>query len=109
MGRYVLFGFAGLTGQKGVPKMKALIEFASVPLIYPPSMVTKNVTLSGFNLYFLIDKIGYVQQTMHKLLAWYNKGLVRPLIGAEYPFEKIQEAHQFLQSRQSIGKVVVTI
>ncbi len=109
MGRYVLFGFAGLTGQKGVPKMKALIQFASVPLIYPPSMVTKNVTLSGFNLYFLIDKIGYVQQTMHKLLAWYNKGLVRPVIGAEYPFEKIQEAHQFLQSRQSIGKVVVTI
>jgi NADPH:quinone reductase-like Zn-dependent oxidoreductase len=109
MGRYILYGFAAAAGPKGVPKFKALVESASFPLIYPPAMVSKNVTLSGFNLYFLFDRIDYLQQAMRKLLAWYDKGVVRPVIGAEYPFEKIQEAHQFLQSRQSIGKVVVMI
>ena len=109
MGRYVLYGFAAIAGRKGVSKIKALIESASVPLIYPPSIVSKNVTLSGFNLYFLFEKVEYLQQAMQKLVAWYDKGIVRPVIGAVYPFEKIQEAHEFLQSRQSIGKIVVTI
>jgi len=109
MGRYVLYGFAAAAGPKGIPKLKALIESASFPLIYPPSIVPRNVTLSGFNLYFLFDKLAYLQQTMRKLLGWYDKGVVRPVIGAVYPFEKIREAHQFLQSRQSIGKVVVTV
>ena len=109
MGRYILYGFAAAASPKGVPKIKALVESASFPLIYPPSIVSRNVTLSGFNLYFLFDKVDYLQQTMRKLLGWYDKGIVKPVIGAVYPFEKIQEAHQFLQSRQSIGKVVVTI
>jgi NADPH:quinone reductase-like Zn-dependent oxidoreductase len=109
MGRYVLYGFAAAAGPKGVPKLKALVECASFPLIYPPSIVPRNVTLSGFNLYFLFDKTDYLQQAMRKLLAWYDKGVLRPVIGAVYPFEKIQEAHQFLQSRQSIGKIVVTV
>ncbi len=109
MGRYVLYGFAAVAGRKGVSKIKALIESASVPLIYPPSMVSKNISLIGFNLFFLFDKVDYLRQTMRELLSWYAKGIVRPVIGAAYPFEKVQEAHEFLQSRQSIGKVVITI
>jgi NADPH2:quinone reductase len=72
-------------------------------------MVSKNISLIGFNLFFLFDRVEYLQRTMRTLLAWYDKGVVRPVIGAVYPFEKIQDAHEFLQSRQSIGKVVVTI
>lgn len=109
MGRYVLYGFAAVAGRKGVSKIKALVESASVPLIYPPSLVSKNISLIGFNLFFLFDKIEYLQKTMRQLLSWYDKGIVKPVIGAVYPFEKIQEAHNFLQSRQSTGKVVITI
>lgn len=109
MGRYVLYGFAAVADHKGVRKLKALREAVSIPLIYPPLIISKNVTLSGFNLYFLFDKVDYLHQVMRKLLDWYDRGVVRPMIGAVYPFEKIQEAHEYLQSRQSIGKVVVTI
>ena len=109
MGRYVLYGFAAAASPKGVPKIKALVESAAFPLIYPPSIVPRNISLSGFNLYFLFDRIAYLQQAMRKLLVWYEKGIVRPVIGGEYPFEKIQEAHRFLQSRKSIGKIVVTV
>ncbi|MCX6133553.1 MAG: zinc-binding dehydrogenase [Ignavibacteriales bacterium] len=109
MGRYVLYGFSAVAGRKGVPKVKALIEAASVPHIYPPSLVSQNVSLMGFNLYFLFDRVDYLQETMAMLMSWYKKGLVRPVVGAVYPFEKIREAHTFLQSRQSVGKVVVTV
>ena len=109
MGRYVLFGFAAVADKKGVPKMKAVIEVASTPLIYPQSIVHRNVSLMGFNLYFLLDKASFLQKTMKKLLGWYAKGVLKPVVGAVYPFEKIQEAHEFLQSRRSVGKVVVTL
>jgi len=108
-GRYILFGFAAIAGKKGVPKLKAALEVLSTPLIYPPSMVTKNVSLMGFNLYFLMDETEILRSAMRTLMHWYEKGIVRPVIGAVYEFDKIPEAQAFLQSRKSIGKVVVTL
>ena len=109
MGRYVLFGFAAVAGERKVNKVKALGEILSVPLIYPPSLVTRNVSLMGFNLYFVVQKAAYLRKAMDQLLRWYEKGILRPVVGTVFPFEKIVEAQEFLQSRKSIGKVVVTV
>ena len=109
MGRYVLYGFAAVANERGVNKFKALQESISVPLIYPPSMVTKNVSLVGFNLFFLSQKTEYLRKAMTQLLQWYEKGILRPIVGSVFPFDQIVEAQRFLQSRKSIGKVVVTV
>lgn len=109
MGRYVLYGYAAVVSGKGVRKIKALREAISVPLVYPPSMVTKNVSLMGFNLFFVTDKIAYLRKATQQLLRWYEKGILRPVVGAVYPFERLADAQRFLQSRRSVGKVVVTI
>lgn len=109
MGRYVLYGFAAIANERGVNKLKALQEVISFPLIYPPSVVTKNVSLIGFNLYFTAQKTRYLRAVMKRSLRWYEKGILRPIIGATFPFDKIVEAQKFLQSRKSIGKVVVTV
>ena len=109
MGRYVLYGFAAVANERGVNKFKALQESISVPLIYPPSMVTKNVSLMGFNLFFLSQKTEYLRKAMSQLLQWYEKGILRPIVGSVFPFDQIVEAQRFLQSRKSIGKVVVTV
>ena len=109
MGRYVLFGFAAVAGDRGVNKLKALQEAISIPLIYPPSMVSKNVSLMGFNLYFLAQKTKYFRKTMEHLLKWYAKGILRPMVGTVFPFDKIAEAQAFLQSRKSVGKVVANV
>jgi NADPH:quinone reductase-like Zn-dependent oxidoreductase len=109
MGRYVLYGFAAVATDRGVNKLKALQEAISVPLIYPPSLVTKNISLMGFNLYFLAQKTKYLRKAMEQLLRWYEKGILRPMVGSVFPFDRIAEAQAFLQSRQSVGKVVVTV
>ena len=36
-------------------------------------------------------------------------GTLRPKIDSVFPFERTYEAHERLHSRQSIGKVVVTV
>lgn len=109
MGRYVLYGFAAVADHKGIGKLRAARESLSVPLIYPPALVSKNVSLMGFNLYFLMEKKQYLKTALKILFRLYDRGVLRPLIGAEYPFHKIADAHRFLQSRKSVGKVIVTM
>jgi NADPH:quinone reductase-like Zn-dependent oxidoreductase len=109
MGRYVLYGLSSIADRRVVKKLKALRELAAVPLIFPPTLVSKNVSLMAFNLYFLMDRGAYLQRAMRYLLRLSGQRRFRPIIGAEYPFEKIVEAHYHLQSRKSVGKVVLTV
>ncbi len=36
-------------------------------------------------------------------------GSFRPLIDRTFPFEKISEAHEYMQSNQQVGKIVITV
>jgi NADPH2:quinone reductase len=67
------------------------------------------VSLTGFNLFFLMHKTEYLRSTLQEMLKLYQKRVLRPVIGAKYPFERIAEAQAFLQSRKSAGKVVVVL
>ncbi len=109
MGRYVLFGFASVTGERRLNKLKAVREALAVPIVFPATLPSKNVGLFGFNLYFLSHKTEYLRSVWCKLVEWYDKEMLRPVIGKIFPFEKIPEAHGYLQSRKSVGKVVVTL
>jgi NADPH2:quinone reductase len=77
------------------------------PWIYPPSIVSKNVSVSGFNLFFLTHKVEYFGGVLRELFKLYEKKVLKPVIGAKFPFDQIAEAQAFLQSRKSFGKVVV--
>ncbi len=109
MGRYVLFGFAAVTGERKISKLVALREVLAMPWIFPPSIVSRNVSLMGFNLYFLAHKVEYFREMAKRLLGWYQDGIVRPFIGSTFPFDRIADAHAFLQSRKSFGKIVVVL
>lgn len=109
MGRYVLYGFASVTSQGALNRIKMLTEAARVPLLYPPNFVSKNISLMGFNLYFLSHKTEYLKQARKALLRLYQRKVLRPHIGTVFPFDDIVKAHKFLQSRKSIGKVVVDL
>ena len=109
MGRYVLYGFAAVSGNRSVSKVRALRELVSIPWIYPPAIVSKNVSLAGFNLFFLMDNVKYLTRALRELLKLYEKKVLKPVIGGRFPFSQIAEAHAFLQSRKSFGKVVVVM
>ncbi len=107
MGRYVIFGFASVTGRSTISRIKALGESLRMPLIFPPSLVSKNISLAGFNLYFLAHKHAYIRGIMKTILRWHAEKKIRPLLGRTFPFHQVVEAHSFLQSRKSIGKVLI--
>ncbi|MBI5464807.1 MAG: zinc-binding dehydrogenase [Ignavibacteriales bacterium] len=109
MGRYILFGFASVTGRSRINRLRAVKEILAVPLLYPPNIVSKNRMFAGFNLYFLSHKTEYFKRAFENILEWRAAGIVKPVIGRVFAFDQMAEAHAVLQSRQSIGKVVVQV
>ncbi len=109
MGRYVLYGFAAVTGKGGLNRLRMIKEAVQVPLVFPPSIVSRNVSLMGFNLYFLTHKVRYLKGATRQLLGWYEKRIIAPSFRSTFSFDDIPRAHEFLQSRKSIGKVIVEV
>jgi synaptic vesicle membrane protein VAT-1 len=109
MGRYVLYGFAAVTGKRTYSKLKALKEVLAAPVLFPHFLLSRNISLSCFNLYFLSQKSDYLKNVLRLILDWQANGIVKPVIGARYSFDKIADAQAFLQSRKSVGKIVVTV
>lgn len=109
MGRYILYGFASAASDKNFNRLKALKEMAAMPVIYPPFIVSKNLGFFGFNLYFLMNKVEYMTKALKQILKWHQQKVIRPFIGAKFHFDEIADAQKFLQSRQSVGKIVVTV
>jgi NADPH:quinone reductase len=42
-----------------------------------------------------------------ELLGLWEAGAFRPLVGAEIPLDEVDRAHELVESRQSVGKVVL--
>jgi len=77
--------------------------------IFPPSLLSANKGIFGFNLGLLTDKDAYFREAASELLRWYSGGAFKTLIGKVFSFSEIVEAHRYLQGRESVGKVVVRI
>ena len=42
-------------------------------------------------------------------MSFVTKHGVRPVVGATFSFEQMSEAHRLMESRQSVGKIVVWV
>ncbi len=74
----------------------------------PARLVGRNVGVLGFYLGRLMGfRADLVQQEVAELLALWRRGALRPVVGAEFPLEQVNEAQELIASRKSTGKVVL--
>ena len=74
----------------------------------PRWLVGRNVGLHGFYLGRLMrHDPDVVTGAFGELLALWGRGAVRPLVGAAYPLTEVEQAHELVESRRSVGKVVL--
>ncbi|HUI10065.1 MAG TPA: zinc-binding dehydrogenase [Bacteroidota bacterium] len=109
MGRYILYGVSSVTGKGAINRLKAAAAFSLMRPIFPPSLMSVNKGIIGFNLGTLAGKEAYFSEAAKDILRYFDDGFLRPVIGRVFPFEQIVEAHAYLQTRQSTGKVVVLV
>jgi len=109
MGRYILLGVSAVTGSGALNRLKAAAVFSFMKPIFPPHLLSANKGIFGFNLGTLTGKEQYFREATLELLQMYTQKVLKPIIGRTYPFDQIVEAHRMLQTRQSVGKVVVIV
>jgi NADPH2:quinone reductase len=74
----------------------------------PARLVGRNVGIQGFYLGRLMGfQPTLVRNEAEELLALWRRGAFRPVVGAEYPLDQANEAHELIASRRSTGKVVL--
>jgi len=109
MGRYIIYGIADAMTKTTFSYLRTSKSLLTMPPILLISLISANKTIAGFNLSTLTGKTDYLRRTAEELRSLYANGVIKPIIGKIFPFEKIIDAHAHLQKRESIGKVVVTI
>jgi len=76
--------------------------------VSPTWLVGRNIGVHGFYLGRLIGRSpDLVEQAARDVLRLWEGGVVRPIVGAEFPFEEAGEAHRLIEERKSTGKVVL--
>jgi NADPH:quinone reductase-like Zn-dependent oxidoreductase len=109
MGRYILYGLAAIAGKGALNKLKAATVMSVMKPIFPAQLMSANKGIFGFNLGTLKGKEAYFKEATTELLQLYNLGALKPVIGRIFRFNDIVEAHRALQTRQTVGKVVVLV
>ena len=78
------------------------------PDLAPANLVGRNVGVQGFYLGRLLrHEPELVGTAVGELLALWETGALRPVVGAELPLAEVERAHELVESRRSVGKVVL--
>ena len=78
------------------------------PELQPAQLVGRNVGVQGVYIGRLLRHApDVVAAATGELLELWRAGAIRPLVGAEFPLADVEEAHALVESRRSVGKVVL--
>jgi NADPH:quinone reductase-like Zn-dependent oxidoreductase len=108
-GRYILYGFAQAGTPGGISYLRAARGLLAMGLLRPYTMVSANLTLSGFNLSVVPDQVPLLRENAGRLLELWRAGTIRPIVGERFPFDRLPDAHRLVASRGSVGRVVVDV
>jgi NADPH2:quinone reductase len=78
------------------------------PQVDPALLVGRNVGLLGFYLGRLMRlRPDVVRAAIGELVALWEEGAIRPVVGAEFPLAEAPAAHRLIEERKHVGKVVL--
>jgi NADPH:quinone reductase-like Zn-dependent oxidoreductase len=106
-GRLVVYGAADFMSRGARPNVLRLaMRYLRRPRLDPLQMISANRSVMAFNLIWLWDRLD-------RLAAGYDALDVLiaepPLVGRRFPFADAHAAMRYLQSGQSVGKVVLEV
>lgn len=106
-GRIIVYGAAQYSTGSSYPNyLKVITKYLTRPKVDPLSLSDKNISVMGFNLIYLWDKVELMKKYLGEIL---NMNLPKPLIGEQFSFDKLIEGIRKFQSGQTVGKVVIKV
>lgn len=109
LGRLLMFGNARMSVGPQRHLLTALWHLLRMPWFHPLRLIGDNKAVIGVHLGRLWDQTALLRQAMQALLQLHAAGQINPVIAQTFPFLAAAEAHQYLQERRNIGKVLLTV
>lgn len=106
-GRMVCYGAADGTEikNKWVAGLKLAWGFG---LTFTPLLIMQSKSFIGVNMLRVADdKKLVLKRCLTQVVRWHEEGILKPHVGKVFSADNLAEAHQFLELRKSIGKVMV--
>lgn len=112
-GRVVSFGVSSMVHNERRSVLKALAVIIHSPLFTPISLMNNNKGVFGLNLLPLCqstaqDPQSIVNRSLKKIVQCFHEKKYQIIIGKTFPLAEGGAAHDYLQSRANVGKIVLT-
>jgi NADPH:quinone reductase-like Zn-dependent oxidoreductase len=111
-GRLVMYGLSEATrdGRRSLPAVLgslARMPLATLPWWKSLAVMNENKGVFGLNMLSWWEREGSLDRAVTPLAADLEAGLLDPVVGESFPFERAGEAHLFLGEGRNVGKVVL--
>lgn len=104
-GRLVCYGAADLSDKNILGKLGSVVSFG---IYHPIFLMMASKAIIGVNMLKIADnKPTVIQHCLQQVVELVNQKIFTPEVGKVFNAAQIGEAHDYLEKRKSIGKVVV--
>lgn len=101
--------------EASIPRLKPLGQLVAIgfagglwPELQPATLVGRNVAVQGVYIGRLLRHApDVVAECTQELVELWSSRKIKPLVGAEFALEDVEQAHAHVESRKSVGKVVL--
>ena len=106
-GRMGVFGMstASASGIRG--KLRALKAVLQTPKFHPLGLMSRNKGVFGLNLGHMWGEGDKVASWTQEIMRGVSEGWIQPHVDRAFPFDRIADAHSYMEARKNIGKVVL--
>jgi NADPH:quinone reductase-like Zn-dependent oxidoreductase len=75
----------------------------------PLALIAKILTIKGHNIWATSGNPERQKAAVDFVINGLEKGKLKPIIDRVFPFDKIVDAHRYLEASEQVGKIVVTV
>ncbi len=109
-GRVVSYGVSSLVSgtRRSIPR--TLLGLLQTPVLTSIGLAMRNAGIYGLNMLKLFDSEdgrALLVRAIDGVIEGFTAGVFRPLVDKVFPLQDAGRAHEFLQGRESIGKVIL--
>lgn len=105
-GRLVVAGYASIPLKKWNP-MTWWQTWKDAPKAQIMDMAKKSIGIHATHIGYLTANEDVAKQVVKEMYDFVAKHKLKPLVGQTFIFDQMAEAHAFMESRKSVGKIIV--
>ena len=106
-GRLGMFGVSAASANGLTGKLKLVKAALQMPRFHPLRLLNQNRGVFGLNLGHMWHEPQKVAVWMKEILRGVEEGWIKPYVDRAFRFDEAGAAHQYLEQRKNIGKVVL--